>query len=74
MESNATANQIEHLRPYIRAMMLREGRSFQWCEVGLHEIDGEGDIHHEKYEGATYYDLKIACRKCNCAPENRFLK
>ena len=64
----------EEMKIIVRAMMKREGRSFQYCEVGKHPIEGKkGDIHHEKYEGATYRDLKIACRKCNNAPENKGL-
>jgi hypothetical protein len=64
-------NTTSYLRWIIIAMMKREGRNFRKCEVGGEAIPpGKFNIHHEKYEGATYRDLKIACAKCNHAPEN----
>ncbi len=67
-------NQLGQLRPYIIALMEDEGRDFDHCEIcGKHIPNNRYDIHHTKYEGATYYDLRIVCRKCNTAPENRFL-
>lgn len=57
-------------REIIIAMMKRDGRDFTFCEVGKHRIKGRFDLHHMKYEGATYYDLQVSCRKCNTAPEN----
>lgn len=72
--NNSTANALGDLRDVVVAMMKREGRDFTHCEVGDHSIaNGKYDIHHTKYKGATYYDLQIACRKCNTAQENRFL-
>lgn len=72
--AKAKDNQIENLRPYILAMMKEEGRNFEQCELGGEPIPkGKFDIHHTKYDGATYYDLRIVCRKCNHAPENCLL-
>lgn len=66
-------NRLSTLRDIVVAMMRRDGRDFSYCEVGKHPIEGKFDIHHTKYEKATYADLRIVCRKCNTAPENRFL-
>jgi hypothetical protein len=64
-----------HFRFIIRAMMKQEGRNFEECELCFSAIKpGKYHIHHEKYDEATYYDLKIVCAKCNCAPENRYLQ
>jgi hypothetical protein len=74
MAGNAAANQIEHLRPYIIALMKREGRDFTRCELAPHDIEpGKYEIHHTKYEGATYYDLRIVCKPCNRKAENCLL-
>lgn len=39
----------------------------QFCEV---EVPHGCDIHHTKYEGATIFDLRFVCRRCNLQPEN----
>jgi len=71
MAGNAAENQIEHLRPYILSLMKSHGRSLRRCELCKRRIPtGQYEIHHTKYEEATYYDLRIVCRKCNRAPEN----
>lgn len=58
----------------IRAMMRRDGKDFNRCELCLEYIaDGKADLHHTKYKGSTYYDLQIVCHRCNSAPENRYL-
>lgn len=63
------------MKALIHAMMKREGRDFAYCEVGNHAItNGKFDLHHTKYEGATYYDLQISCRKCNLQAENKLLE
>ena len=65
--SNSAKYKIEPvIMVLIKEMMRRDGRDFGWCELGFHRIEGNFDIHHEKYEGATYYDLRISCRSCNC--------
>ena len=67
-------NQIENLRPYILALMKRDGRDFTKCEHrGCPIEDGRFEIHHTKYEGATYHDLRIVCRRCNKRAENLLL-
>src|SRR5215204_4884884 len=38
--------------------------------IALSRPTAEPNLHHTKYEGATYYDLRIVCTKCNNAPEN----
>jgi hypothetical protein len=74
MAGNAKHNQIEHLRPYILFLMRKEGRDFSRCELGNERIEnGQYEIHHTKYDGATYYDLRIVCRSCNRKPENCLL-
>jgi hypothetical protein len=73
-KGKAKYNQIEHLRPYIIHLMQEEGRDFGTCELGGEDIeDGKYEIHHMKYDGATYRDLRIVCRSCNKKPENCLL-
>ncbi len=57
----------------ILSMMRNEGRDFTTCELCLQPIKGKFSLHHMKYEGATYYDLKIACYPCNLKTENKLL-
>lgn len=65
---------LNNLRPIIIALMESQGRDFKICELCLEPISGNSfDIHHTKYNGATYYDLLIVCRKCNTATHNRYL-
>lgn len=75
MTGLAKHNQIEHLRPYILFLMSKEGRDFTECELCEDDIeDGGFEIHHIRYEGATYYDLRIVCRGCNRKAENLMLR
>ena len=72
------SNSREHrmsrqFREIILTMMRQEGRDFTQCELCPATITGTPNMHHTKYEGATYADLKLVCTKCNTAPENRFL-
>jgi len=54
--------------------MKRDGRDFNQCELcPVYIPDGKYEIHHTKYEGATYYDLRIVCSSCNHKPENCLL-
>jgi hypothetical protein len=73
MAGLSVENQLSHLRPIILAMMRREGRNFKWCELGHHPLKGRLTLHHTKYEGATYYDLQIACYSCQMKAENKNL-
>jgi hypothetical protein len=74
MAGKAKDNQIAHLRPYILFLMRQESRDFSRCELGGEAIPvGEYEIHHTKYDAATYYDLRIVCRSCNKKPENMML-
>jgi hypothetical protein len=62
-------------RRLILTMMRQEGRNFLQCELCPATIaPGKFSLHHEKYEGATYYDLRIVCQSCNHAPANTGLK
>jgi hypothetical protein len=75
MAGNAKYNQIDNLRPHILFLMEQEGRDFTKCELCSSDIaDGEFEIHHTKYEGATYKDLRIVCRSCNRKADNLLLK
>lgn len=62
------------MRDIVIAMMTEEGRDFTWCEYRNHRIKKDSfEIHHTKYEGATYYDLMIVCTSCNQLEENKML-
>jgi hypothetical protein len=74
MVGKSSDNQISHLRPYILFLMRQERRDFSRCELCPALIpNGEYEIHHTKYEGATYCDLRIVCRSCNKKAENCLL-
>lgn len=63
-----------YMRELVRAMMKRDGRNFLQCELCPAIIpEGKYQLHHMKYEGATYYDMRIVCGKCNNAPINKNL-
>lgn len=71
--SNSQDNQLHSIREYVVFLMEQEGRITDntICEYCLEPCPGnKWEIHHTKYEGATYYDLMVVCRKCNRAPEN----
>jgi len=71
----STLNKLDNLYRIIIAMMEEEGRDFSTCELCKQPIlNGNFELHHTKYEGATYYDLLIVCRRCNHLPENVNLK
>lgn len=55
-------------------MMHRDGRNFEKCELCGGSTNERPNIHHIKYDGATYSDLMIVCSKCNAAPENKGLQ
>jgi hypothetical protein len=74
MAGKAAYNQIENLRPYILFLMEQEGRDFEQCELCPNRIQpDEYEIHHSRYDGATYYDLRIVCTSCNRKVENLLL-
>lgn len=64
---------LQHIRKYIVALAIRDGRDLHTCEICRNPIKGTAVFHHTKYEGATYYDLKIACTRCNTQKENQLL-
>jgi hypothetical protein len=71
MSGKSVENKISNLRPYILFLMEQEGRDFTQCELCPAPIpEGEYEIHHTRYDGATYYDLRIVCRSCNHKEEN----
>lgn len=73
----AAVNQLSHLRPYIIQMMINEGRLDETknaiCELCL-ELAVPYEIHHTKYDNATYYDLLVVCRSCNRKKDNCYLE
>lgn len=74
-KGKSTEYKLKELRDIIIALMKEQGRDFTTCEICNKPIPkGKFDIHHTKYEGATYYDLQIVCRLCNTAPLNRYLE
>jgi hypothetical protein len=71
---DALDNTTSYLKWVILAMMRREGRDFGHCELCGDPIPaGKHQIHHTRYDGATYYDLKIVDAKCNQAPASKNL-
>ena len=69
---NSTLHHLGQLKPLIEAMMKSEGRIVgedTLCEL-CEGIAMPYEIHHTKYEGATYYDLRVVCRSCNRIGEN----
>ena len=68
--NNSKLNSLDNLYPYVLSLMQKEGRNFDICELCKQETRGNFEIHHTKYNGATYYDLRIVCRSCNKKPEN----
>lgn len=59
----------------IKAVLKKQGRNFDVCELcGKIMGENKAQLHHTKYEGATIYDLKIVCHRCNTQQENKFLK
>ena len=72
MIPNSKLHHLRQLRPLIEAMMESEGRingNDTLCEL-CEGIAMPFEIHHTKYEGATYYDLRVVCRSCNRITEN----
>lgn len=55
------------MRPYIDFCMAQLGKDPYLCEICGEPQTKKCDVHHTKYEGATIYDLRYACRSCNCA-------
>ena len=68
--NNSTVHHLSQLRPYIIALMRQDKRNFRACELCAKPTKGNYEIHHTKYEGATYKDLLIVCRSCNRIGEN----
>lgn len=64
---------LNHIRKYIVALAIRDGRDLGTCEMCGSSTNDKPVFHHTKYEGATYYDLKIACTRCNTQKENQLL-
>lgn len=74
MAGKSADNLLCNIRPYVLALMRQEGRDFTTCELCSNAIPkGRYDIHHTKYDGATYKDLRIVCRSCNTLKENKLL-
>lgn len=62
------------LRDLIYQLMQTElGKDPHWCEYCWEEQSRRCEIHHERYAGATLYDLRFLCRRCQMQPENKNL-
>jgi hypothetical protein len=67
-------NTLVGLREIIVQLMEELHYDFNTCEQCKGYIpDGQFQIHHTKYEGATFLDLQIVCQPCNLKSENRYL-
>lgn len=70
---NSFFNNLGSIRKYVIALMVKQGRDLTTCELCGSPITKRILFHHEKYEGATFYDLKIVCDSCNQKSENKLL-
>ncbi len=62
------------MRIIVTAKLKQDGRDFGQCELCPAKIpEGQHQLHHTRYEGATYKDIKIVCRSCNNKAENKLL-
>lgn len=61
------------MRDLQKAMLIKQGRSFDKCEE-CGSTKGKMVMHHPKYVGATLQDLKIICQSCNTKARNRNLE
>jgi len=59
-------------KQYLLYCLEKIGKDLNHCEY-CGKYMKTPQIHHTKYDGATLYDLVIACQFCNTRPENRFL-
>jgi hypothetical protein len=67
-------HELNNLRPVVVALMRERGRNFNVCErCGADIPDGKFELHHTKYDDATYDDLEIVCKSCNLSSNTRFL-
>ncbi len=69
-------NRLESIRPLVVQLMMEEGRITDEtiCELCFEAVpNNRYDIHHTRYEGATYFDLLVVCRSCNLKKENIYL-
>ena len=60
------------MRQYVLACLTKLGHDLYKCAYCAKPLK-KPQIHHTKYDGATVYDLVIACQSCNTQPQNRFL-
>lgn len=71
MKPNSHTHHLGQMRKYVLALMDRDKRDFTRCEYCSKDIvDGRWELHHTRYEGATYKDMMIVCRSCNRLAEN----
>ena len=62
---------VPEMRHLIVSLMESLGRDFTTCEyLGCDIPEGKFELHHTKYDGATFYDLMIVCSPCNKRSEN----
>lgn len=75
MAGKSKENELTYyMRVIVRSKMKAEGRNFKKCELCGDPIsEGKYQLHHTKYDGARYADIKIVCVKCNQKKENKLL-
>lgn len=75
MAGKSYENQFaRQMRIIVTAKLKQDGRDFTQCELCPAKIPpGKHQLHHTKYDGATYVDIKIVCRSCNNKAENKLL-
>ena len=63
-----------NFKNYLKTLLVKIGKDFNWCESCGVSTGGKSIIHHTKYDGATLYDLEVVCIGCNNLGANRGLK
>lgn len=69
--TNSKIHHLRNLKKYAIALLKKQGRISKdtKCELcGV--VTTNYEIHHTKYEGATFQDLLVVCRSCNRLKEN----
>ena len=57
-------------RQLIVGCLEKLGKDFDKCEMCGQKLT-KFCLHHDKYEGATIYDLMIVCNSCNQKADNK---
>lgn len=63
------------MRIIVTAKLKQDGRDFSQCELCPAKIPkGKHTLHHTRYTGATYKDIRIVCWSCNNKAGNKLLE